>query len=78
MNTIATRIKKCIADREGIGIDLNENARLKEDVGLDSLSLAAVIVELEEEFSIIFDESDLEPANIKTVNDLFEMVRRHL
>lgn len=38
--------------------------RLKEDCGLDSLSLVAVIVDMEERLDITFDDGDLDPAKL--------------
>lgn len=42
--------------------------RLKEDCGLDSLSLVAVIVDMEERLDITFDDGDLDPAKLITVS----------
>ena len=47
--------------------------RLKEDCGLDSLSLVAVIVDMEERLDITFDEGDLDSAKLITVSDLVEL-----
>lgn len=50
---------------------------LKDDLGLDSLSMVELIVELEEEFDIEIDESDLDPDDLKTVNHIYEIVRKY-
>ena len=47
--------------------------RLKEDCGLDSLSLVAVIVDMGERLDITFDDGDLDPAKLITVSDLVEL-----
>lgn len=55
-----------------------EEKLLKEDLGLDSLSLVAVIVEIEEKFGIEFKESDLDPSKILKVKDLIDLVGNYL
>ena len=52
-------------------------ARLKEDMGLDSLNLVELIVGLEDTFGIQFDESDLDPQEILTVEDLYQLVAKY-
>ena len=51
---------------------------LKEDIGLDSLSLVSVVVGLEEKFGIEFDESDLDPGKILQVKDLINLVEKYV
>ena len=76
--SVLERVRKCISEVIPSEEDMGENARLKEDAGLDSLSLTAVIVGLEEEFEIQFDDSDLDPGNIVTFHDLTELVRKYV
>ena len=45
---------------------------------MDSLSLVAVIVGLEEKFGIEFNESDLDPSKIVRVQDLVELVGKYV
>ena len=78
MTEILTRIKKCVFEIMESGADIDENARLKEDAGLDSLSLTAVIVGMEDEFGITFDDGDLDPAKIITLKDLAELVEKYV
>ena len=40
---------------------------------MDSLSLVAVIVDMEERLDITFDDGDLDPAKLITVSDLVEL-----
>ena len=51
---------------------------LKEDIGLDSLSLVSVVVGLEEKFGIEFQESDLDPSEIAQVKDLVKLVEKYI
>lgn len=50
---------------------------LKGDLGIDSLSLVELVVDLEERFNIEFDESDLDPANLKTVGSIYSLVDKY-
>lgn len=50
---------------------------LKGDLGIDSLSLVELVVDLEEHFNIEFDESDLDPANLKTVGSIYSLVDKY-
>lgn len=51
---------------------------LKEDLGIDSLRMVELIVSLEDCFDITLDESDLNPANMKTVRDIFTLVNKYI
>lgn len=53
-------------------------AKLKEDLGFDSLSIVELIVKLEEVFCIQFDESDLDPQNIQKVEDVYQLLVRYM
>jgi acyl carrier protein len=75
---IAERIRKCVAAESPLGEGIDGAARLKEDAGLDSLSLTAVIVGLEDEFGITFDDGDLDPSAIVTLQDLVGLVKKYV
>ena len=51
---------------------VTREARFKEDLEADSLDLVEFVMELEEEFGVSVDESELE--NIETVGQAFELV----
>ena len=52
--------------------------KLSEDLGFDSLSLVELIVDLEERFDIEIDESDLDPGQLKTVDQIYTLVDKYL
>ncbi len=52
--------------------------KLKEDLGLDSLSMVELILTLEETFSIEIDESDLDPAALLTVEDICNLADKYV
>ena len=70
-------VEEVIIDAVG-GDNVTFEQELKTDIGLDSLSLVAVIVGLEEKFGIEFDESDLDPSKIIRVQDLVDLVGKHI
>ncbi len=51
---------------------------LADDLALDSLKMVMLLIMIEEEFEIQFDESDLNPKNIITVEDVIELVLMYL
>lgn len=59
-------------------IDAEETDRLKENCGLDSLSLVSVVVALEEAAGVTFDDGDLDPAALRTVRDLITLAEKYL
>lgn len=74
---IFRNVEEVIIDAVG-GESVTSEQELKTDIGLDSLSLVAVIVGLEEKFGIEFDESDLDPGKIIRVQDLVELVEKYV
>lgn len=50
---------------------------LKEDLGLDSLRLVELMVELEEALGIQWEESDLDPAALTTVGDVYRLADKY-
>lgn len=57
--------------------DIRDKSLLKEDLGIDSLGMVTLLVLLEDAFSIEFDESDMDPFDIQTVEDVFELVQKY-
>lgn len=54
------------------------NTKLKDDLGFDSLKLVELIIGLEEEFNIQIDESDLDPSQLVTVDDLYKLLKKYV
>lgn len=50
---------------------------LKDDMGFDSISVVSLLLELEEQFDIAFDESEMDPSELNTVNDLIKLVEKY-
>lgn len=55
--------------------ELDMNANLK-DLGLDSLDVVEMLLELEDEYDIHFDDADM--ADFKTVGDLFASIEKQV
>lgn len=51
--------------------------RLHDDLGLDSLRMVELMVELEEQFNIVIDETDLDPAELQTVDQIYALVEKY-
>ncbi len=68
---------KLIADIADEDIQ-GDGQRLKEDLGLDSLGLVTLLIEIEDDFDIVINESDLDPTSLVTVGDIVELVGRYV
>ncbi len=51
--------------------------RLTDDLLLDSLAMVNLLIDIEEEFNINLNESDMDPYEFETVNDIVELVRKY-
>lgn len=51
---------------------------LKNDLGVDSLTLTEMIISVEETFDIFLEEDDLNPENMQTVEDIFFLVFKYV
>ena len=67
-------ILKELSGNETIGLE----SILGSDLALDSLSMVTLMIELEENFGIHFDESDLNPFDLVRVSDVVELVKKYL
>lgn len=56
---------------------ISESSRLQEDIGLDSLNMVNLLLELEEAFDIILDESSMNPFDLNTVYDVISLVSKY-
>lgn len=56
----------------------NEEARLLEDIGFDSLRMVMLLLEIEETFGIELDESDLNPFKLITVKDVINLSEKYV
>ncbi len=61
---------------------LDSNEIKEEDslisIGIDSLKTVNLILELENSFNFIFNDSDLDPENLKTVKNIIDIVSKYV
>ena len=76
MNT-SDEIIKILQDLSGKQ-EIHDEDSLQETVGLDSLGLVSMLIELEEAFEIELNESDMNPFDLVTVSDVKSLVERYI
>ena len=65
--------------RELSGVEeINDELSFEEDLGLDSLLMVSMLIEFEEIFDIELKESDMNPFDLKTVNDAVALVESYV
>lgn len=69
-------ISKIKSDHTGDHADINIEHRFDEDLGLDSLDLVELSMEVEEKYDILINDQALE--KLKTVKDMVDYVAREL
>lgn len=67
------KIKELIAKQLGIELqEINDDADLVADLGADSLDIIQMLISLEREFSLVFDDEQIK--QVKTVKDVINFV----
>lgn len=69
---------KLIEILEGIkpGVDFASQTAIVDDGILDSMSIARLVGEIEDEFDVEFEVTDLVPENFNTVKAMMQMIER--
>lgn len=77
---IATDVKKLLSSTFKLDPNLvNDNANLKDDLGLDSVDIMDSVGLLEEQFKIkLIGSSDWASTTIKTVGDLTALIKKKM
>jgi acyl carrier protein len=73
-NSQMVEIKKMFAER--IGVDKVDESKSLKDIGLDSLDVVEMCLDLEDKFGIQFETEEL--SAFKTVGDLFASIEKKL
>lgn len=64
--------------KELSGLDeIKLEANLKSDLALDSFSMVALLIAIENAFQFELDESDLNPYQLITVQDTVDLVKKY-
>lgn len=54
-----------------------DNKDKLQDLGLDSLDMVTLLLEVEDTFGIVLDESDMNPYDLQTVEDIIHLVEKY-
>lgn len=52
--------------------------KLQDDLGLDSLEMVMLLMEIEDEFEITLDEADMNPYDLETVESVVNLVGKYV
>ena len=72
---IKTEIIRWVQDNLGVELDGDEDLK---NEGIDSLSLVILVAGLEELFSVEFNEVDLDPEMLCSLDDLVNLVEKYI
>lgn len=68
-------IKSIISDIGMIDDDFDSNSHIKNDLGLDSMSIIMIILELNKEFNIEIKSTDVKEENFSNLNKIDIFIR---
>jgi acyl carrier protein len=77
--TLEERLKALIVERLFLKVapkDIGDEDELMETLGVDSVQIFEIVVGLEEEFGVTFDEEEFDIEMFKTVKSIAEAVRK--
>ena len=77
MKNVKEGVFKILSDLSGVSVN-EAQMRLVEDIGLDSLMLVTMLIEIEEEFNIELNESDMNPYDFITAGDVIARTERYV
>ncbi len=75
--SITNRVLIILKKLSGLDDILIED-NLQNDLGLDSITMVTLLLEIEEEFRITLDESDMNPFDLTTVADVVVLVEKYV
>lgn len=75
--SITDRVLIILQELSGLGGILIED-NLQNELGLDSITMVTLLLEIEEEFRITLDESDMNPFELTTVADVVVLVEKYV
>ena len=73
---ILMETKKIITELTGLN-KIKKCSSLQEDLGLDSLAMVSLLIRIEEQFDIELDESDMNPYDLTTVEDVILLIKKY-
>ena len=75
--SITNRVLIILKKLSGLDDILIED-NLQNDLGLDSITMVTLLLEIEEEFRITLNESDMNPFDLTTVADVVVLVEKYV
>ena len=78
MSTLSEKLEQILKRITGRSISVTSEQSLKEELGIDSLTMAELVLATEEEFGIEFDQSDLTEGNLGTTDAFLRLLERKL
>lgn len=75
MNT-KHKVYQRLCDISGIEIE-NDSQTLSDDLGLDSLNMVLLLLDLEDTFGFELNESDMNPFDLVTVADVVKLAEKY-
>ena len=76
MKDVKEGVFKILSELSGVSVN-EAQMKLVEDIELDSLMLVTMLIEIEEEFNIELNESDMNPYDFITAGDVIAMTERY-
>lgn len=81
-NENETKIKSILLETSNLILnesDIDQDTNLEEKIGLDSIKLVQIIIQLEEVFDICLDDDeDLDPDNYTTLKSISNLIKNKL
>jgi acyl carrier protein len=76
MNNIKEKVIKVMKSLTVIEGEFNDNKTLA-SAGIDSLQMVELVIGLEDEFNIRFDDSELDPSKLTTISDIYKLIQKY-
>lgn len=70
------KVKGILFELTGIEVVANDS-KLQDDLGMDSLAMVMLLIEIEDVFEIELAEADMNPFDLITAQNVIEMVARY-
>ena len=61
----------------GLEVD-SQDKSLSDDLGIDSLGMVALLIEIEDSLNIELEESDMNPLMLKTTEDIVKLAEKYI
>lgn len=71
------KVYEIISSICGLEVD-SQDKSLSDDLGIDSLGMVALLIELEDSLNIELEESDMNPLMLKTTEDIVKLVEKYI